>query len=527
MWLGRTLLIALLLVGLCPPAAAQVFNLRVDLEGSVNNSGTAWAVEVTDDGNYLVISNGNYVSGMVSLGSMVRALVVDPNGTVMAEERVPDTLRSTYPGWSNSSDKRSDGGFVVGGNTFRTDSLGTWISRAALFMLAADGSVEGLTEVGPENQSWIGRQAKQTPDGGYVICGETSSNGGNQLDAFVIKTDALGNEEWTRTYGGAWNDYAMSVDMRQGGGYFMGGEYKASASNSQLWVQAINDTGGVVWDKKWGSAFDEPSAHITTASDGHVLVASSWAYGANFVIRRYLAKLDASDGSIIWEKQYANTALNYPVLFVVQEIEPGGDLISVSNDLIAGQHHGVLLRTTSTGDSLWMRHYQYHDSLVSNGRGILRDVVPTPDGGFVAVGSALSVPGVYTQDVWVIKVDEHGCLEPGCHLITGMETQITNLGGALKVWPNPVARGAPVQVELQLPEGFVVQGQLRLTVTDAAGRVVQEEVLGQGGHRERPGAGRDEANFTGLVRAHWPSGLYHLHLTDNSRWLAGKSFVVE
>jgi len=103
-----------------------------------------------------------------------------------------------------------------------------------------------------------------------------------------------------------------------------------------------------------------------------------------------------------------------------------------------------------------------------------------------------------------------------------METQITNLGGALKLWPNPVARGTPVQVELQLPEGFVVQGQLRLTVTDAAGRLVHEEVLGQGGHRER-----SEANLTGLVRAHWPSGLYHLHLHDNTRWLAGKSFVVE
>ena len=514
-------MIALLLVGISPPAAAQVFNLRHDLEGSVNNSGTAWTVEVSDDGNYLVVCNGNYVSGTLSLGSVVRALVIDPTGIVLSEERVSDTLRSTYPGWSNSTAKRTNGGFVTGGSNFQVDSAGNWVQRPVLFLFNSEGQAEEHFILGPENEEWIGRQAKQTPDGGYVICGETSSVG-NALQAFVIKTDAQGNEQWTRTYGGAWNDYAMSVDTRPGGGYFMGGEYKASASNSQLWVQSVNDTGGVVWDKKWGSAFDEPSAHITTASDGNVLVASSWAYGNNFMIRRYLAKLDASDGSIIWEKQYANTTLNYPVLFVVQEVYQGGDLISVSNELISGQHHGVLLRTTSTGDSLWMRHYQYHDSLVSNGRGILRDVVPTPDGGFVAVGSALSVPGVYTQDVWVVKVDSMGCLEPGCHLITGMETQITNLSGALKVWPNPVAAGTAVQVEVQLPEGFAVQGALRLTVTDAAGRLVHEEVLDQGGHRER-----SDANSTGLVRAHWQPGLYHLHLHDNTRWIAGAKLVVQ
>jgi hypothetical protein len=118
-----------------------------------------------------------------------------------------------------------------------------------------------------------------------------------------------------------------------------------------------------------------------------------------------------------------------------------------------------------------------------------------------------------------------GCLEPGCHLITGMETQVTNLGGALRVWPNPVARGTPVQVELQLPEGFVVQGQLRLTVTDAAGRVVQEQVPIAAGHSELRGT-KQEGVFTAFT-AGTSSGLYHLHLHDNTRWIAGTKLVVQ
>ena len=64
-----------------------------------------------------------------------------------------------------------------------------------------------------------------------------------------------------------------------------------------------------------------------------------------------------------------------------------------------------------------MRYYQYSDSLISGGAGQLRDVLPTPDGGFIAVGAAYGVSHngqSYGQDAWVIKVDSMGCLEPGC-----------------------------------------------------------------------------------------------------------------
>ena len=295
-----------------------------------------------------------------------------------------------------------------------------------------------------------------------------------------------------------------------------------SFDNSDLWVQALDDSGAVVWDRKWGSAYDEPNAHLTTASDGHVLVASAWGHGPNWLIRRYLAKLDASDGSIIWQRQYGGIAYNYPVLYVVQEVIPGGDLISVGGDRLPGnQYYGVLLRTTSTGDSLWMRSYQYVDSFVDNGSGLLRDVQPTPDGGFIAVGMAFSGGG-YSQDVWVIKTDSMGCLEPGCHLITGMETQITNLRDALTVAPNPVAQGGSVQVRLQLPEGFAVQGALRLTLVSSDGRVVHEKVIAVTGH-----SARSEGVPLSLDRTRMPAGLYHLHVSDDTRWISGAKLVVE
>ncbi|MCW5899601.1 MAG: hypothetical protein KIT10_10055 [Flavobacteriales bacterium] len=106
-------------------------------------------------------------------------------------------------------------------------------------------------------------------------------------------------------------------------------------------------------------------------------------------------------------------------------------------------------------------------------------------------------------------------LEPGCHIITGMEVQITNLRDALHVWPNPVPRGMPLQVEVRLPEGFQVQGGLRMTVTDGAGRLVHEQPVGQR---------TTTLNFLNMQHS---TGTYHLHLHDNTRWIAGAKVVVE
>jgi hypothetical protein len=378
-------------------------------------------------------------------------------------------------------------------------------------MISATGQQDSTLVVGPDNQSWIGRQAKQTPDGGYVICGETSAVG-NALQAFVIKTDAQGNEEWLQTYGGQWNDYCKSIEPRSGGGYFLGGQKRITSSNRQMWLAALNQSGSVNWEVTWGGAFEDFSAHLTELPDGHLLVAGGLGYGSNGPYSRYLAKVDSADGSIIWQREYGG---HLPEgLFHLAQVIPGSsDIIAGGYGRFGNAYSGALLRTTSNGDSLWMRHYQYLDSMASNGQGLFRDAVPTPDGGFIAVGTALTVPGVYTQDVWVVKTDSMGCLEPGCHLITGTETQITNLRDALRLAPNPVAQGATVQAWLDLPVSFSPQGALRLTAVSNDGRLVHEQAI------NRPGGQLSTDNLQ--------PGLYHVHLSDDRRWISGAKLLVE
>lgn len=42
----------------------------------------------------------------------------------------------------------------------------------------------------------------ETPDTGFLILGWTRSFGNGQRDFYLVKTDSIGNEQWYRTYGG-------------------------------------------------------------------------------------------------------------------------------------------------------------------------------------------------------------------------------------------------------------------------------------------------------------------------------------
>jgi hypothetical protein len=91
--------------------------------------------------------------------------------------------------------------------------INSWSAWLLLATLVAFSSCQ-KDKISPQNQStafvkYYGHVATQTssdllrtPDGGYIMLGSTNSyNTGDEHDIFVVKTDSLGNEQWSSSFG--------------------------------------------------------------------------------------------------------------------------------------------------------------------------------------------------------------------------------------------------------------------------------------------------------------------------------------
>ena len=117
----------------------------------------------------------------------------------------------------------SNGDFVVSGTS--SEAASGQITRVpTLLKINADG-----------NQIWyqalntlLDREVtgfKETIDGGFVITGfyDPSTTPNGAFDIFMIKTDADGNEVWTRTYGRSLQDFSADVLLSSDGGFYIPG----------------------------------------------------------------------------------------------------------------------------------------------------------------------------------------------------------------------------------------------------------------------------------------------------------------
>jgi hypothetical protein len=104
-----------------------------------------------------------------------------------------------------------------------------------------------------ENED-LGHSLIQTSDGGYVIAGYTKSFGAGDWDVYIVKLDATGNLQWTRTIGGPENeDLSNSLIQTSDGGYAIAGSTKSfSAGEDDVYVVKLDADGNLQWTKTIG-----------------------------------------------------------------------------------------------------------------------------------------------------------------------------------------------------------------------------------------------------------------------------------
>jgi hypothetical protein len=220
--------------------------------------------------------------------------------------------------WANSVKTTSDGGYVLAGeiNDYDPDK---W-NEALLIKTDANGNVLWKKLFGGSGRDGA-KSVQQTTDGGYIIAGFTGSFGVELRDVYLIKTDAGGNQVWSKTFGGSGYDGATSVCQTFDGGYIIAGYL----NSLDIYLIKTDANGNEVWSKTFGGEQVDIAHSVQQTSDGGYIIAGfteSYAEGGEDV---YLIKTD-SDGNEVWSKTFGGP--DDDCGYLVQQTSDGGYIIA-------------------------------------------------------------------------------------------------------------------------------------------------------------------------------------------------------
>jgi hypothetical protein len=305
------------------------------------------------------------------------------------------TYRGTDLEGASSVQQTSDGGYILAGWTWSFDVVGD------IFLIKTDanGNVQWAKTYGGTNDEEA-YSIQQTSDGGYIVAGYTYSFGAGYYDIFLIKTDASGNIIWAKTYGGTSRDEAYSVQQTSDGGYIVAGWTWSFDVVGDIFLIKTDVNGNVQWAKTYGGPGWEEAYSVQQTSDGGYIVAgwtTSFGTGGRDI---FLIKTDAN-GNIQWAKTYSAMLYNDNKAYSVQQTSDGGYILAGYTGSFTAGYDIFLIKTDANGNIQWAKTYG------GTGADYAYSVQQTSDGGYIVAGiTNFSVP--IHGDIFLIKTDANG-----------------------------------------------------------------------------------------------------------------------
>lgn len=243
---------------------------------------------------------------------------------------------------------------------------------------------------GSENES--SHSVIQTMDGGYISAGVKGYL--DEYDIHLLKTDAFGNLEWERTYGGVNDDGANAIMENSDGGYTILGYTNSIGMGLEdvyiLTIDRFGDLRDGCCEYTFGTQVSEIGTSFVKTDDGGLIITGSSAGDI------YLLKL-GSDFSKEWDRTIGGSELEYPTSIALAH--DGGFVISGSRRLpgMNADSDIFLIKTDFLGNLIWDKNYgSYYDI------GGFLDL--TEDGGYILSGTS-------EGENLLIKTDVNGNLE--------------------------------------------------------------------------------------------------------------------
>lgn len=215
-----------------------------------------------------------------------------------------------------------------------------------------------------------------TPEDGFIVAGYFEQNGDFH---YIVKYDSSGNEVWSRLLN-CWGEGALrSIQPLGQNGYILAGYETGPPGLENILLVRTDLDGDTLWSRIYGGLLAERAWSARPTSDGGFIVAGWTETYGNGGSDFYIIKTD-SNGDSIWARTYGGE-WNEEARDIMET--PDGGFVfcgkrAESND----EPDYYLMKIDAQGDSVWA--YVYHG--FSAVHRVVHSFIQTQDGGYALIG---------------------------------------------------------------------------------------------------------------------------------------------
>lgn len=172
----------------------------------------------------------------------------------------------------------SDGNYIAAGMTYSSNGdLSSNFGEADYWVVkfSHNGEVLWSKSYGGSKSEFL-TDIQPTDDGGCIVIGGTASNDGQvtqrigRNNIWVVKLSSTGTLEWQKTYGGQGEDYGGSILQISDGSYLFVGTLNSHIYPHiwNAWVVKTNTLGDIEWQKQFPQGIRSGARFVSQSSDG-------------------------------------------------------------------------------------------------------------------------------------------------------------------------------------------------------------------------------------------------------------------
>ncbi|MFT4667299.1 MAG: hypothetical protein ACI9XB_004268 [Gammaproteobacteria bacterium] len=427
------------------------------------------SIEVTDSSYY---ASGVIADSIFPYNTGIVFSKFDFNGNLQQNSVLTDTSK-TYESWKNALKTLPDGNLILAGFSSYQEGM--------LVKFTPEGDTLFVTEyMSPyfqENPWFVMRDLVPLPDGDFaftaIIERENFDN-----DILLTRVDSTGQILWQKIFGEETDEAAHSLLATNDGGLLIG----AGKAGLGLYMVKTDGDGETEWIYTAPVPLAQSGAlELYQLPNDDFIISSARIMetpGGVLGINPFLFRLNSAM-EWDWEVNFFDSLAGFDnILTKILPLPDNEHFLAAGSGFVTlsdgNQNVGKLIKASYQGDSIWTRYY--HHTEKENARNLLYDLEATPDGGFIMCGQATGIenpsPENPNQQGWLLKVDEHGCLVPECHLASST-IDLQEVSFEIKTYPNPISSssGDYLNVYFYHPK---LRREAVFQLVDVLGKVVLE-----------------------------------------------------